>query len=303
MSLSKKYIIVIAGPTAIGKTDLAVKLAKELNTVVISADSRQFFKEMSIGTAKPNYEELQNVKHYFIDCISVTEELNAGEYEKQVLNLLNELFVLHNMVILVGGSGLFINSVLNGVDVLPEKDEQLRLHLKKEFEEKGLDLLQKKLKELDIEYYNQVDIQNPQRLIRAIEVCILTGKKYSELRKNSIKTRPFIPIKVALDMDRDKLYERINWRVDKMMNDGLLEEVKLLLPYKKLNALNTVGYKELFDFLEEKLKIEEAVELIKKNTRNYAKRQLTWFRKDEEYKWFNPNQFDQILHWIQTKYS
>jgi tRNA dimethylallyltransferase len=301
LSVDTKYLIVVAGPTAIGKTELAIKLAKELNTVVISADSRQFYKEMSIGTAKPHYTELQNVKHYFIDCISVKEELNAGTFEKQVLKLLDELFILHKQVILVGGSGMYINSIVNGVDELPEKNETIRSHLNKEYEERGLYFIQEKLKELDLEYYNQVDIQNPQRIIRAIEICLITGKKYSELRKNTHKNRPFVSIKMALNMERDKLYERINLRVDKMMNNGLLDEVIELLPYKNLNALNTVGYKELFDYIEGKLKLEEAVELIKKNSRNYAKRQLTWFRKDNEYMWFNPNQFEQIFNWIQIQ--
>lgn len=298
MNITPKYLIVIAGPTAIGKTNLAIQLAKEFNTVVISADSRQFYKEMTIGTAKPLPQEMQGITHFFINSHSVMQELNAGNYEKEALQLLEDLYKTHQTVVLVGGSGLFINTLLNGVDDLPEKDETLRVRLNKTLEKEGIVILQNQLKELDEEYYNQVDISNPQRVIRAIEVCLLSGKKYSELRKNSQKSRAFISIKIALDMPREELYERINKRVNLMIENGLIDEVKTLLTYKNLNALNTVGYKELFEYLDGKQTLNEAVELIKKNSRNYAKRQLTWFRKDKEYKWFNPADISSIVQYI-----
>lgn len=291
-------LIVIAGPTAIGKTALSIAVAKRLNCPVISADSRQLFKEMSIGTAKPALSEMDGVKHYFIDSHSIAENYNVGKYENDVIELLKELFSDNKNVILTGGSGLYIDAVSKGFDELPEADPEVRNKINFLLNEKGIEGLQELLKELDIDYYNKADLQNPQRLSRAIEVCLTTGLPYSTLRKGKAKKRDFNIIKVGLDLPREKLYERINMRVDQMMSEGLLEEVKQLRQHQHLNALQTVGYKELFDYLDGKTDLKTAVESIKQNTRKFAKRQLTWFRKDPEMKWFAPDQEEEIIEYI-----
>ncbi len=280
-----KTLIVIAGPTAIGKTAAAIEIAKHFNTEIISADSRQFYREMTIGTAKPSEEELSTVKHHFVGSISIIENFTAGDFEKQCLSLLNQLFEVHNKVVLVGGSGLFIKAVCEGFDEFPEIPLQIREHLNKQFAENGLAFLQEKLSLADPLYYQQVDQQNPQRLIRALEVFEATGLPYSSFRRSNENKRPFSIKKFGMDMPREKLYERINQRVNTMMDNGLLEEVRSLLPYRNLNALNTVGYSEIFDYLGGTISLERAVELVKQNTRRYAKRQLTWFRKDQEMVW------------------
>lgn len=285
-----KTLIVIAGPTAIGKTAMAIQLAQHYNTVILSADSRQFYREMSIGTAKPSPVELAAAQHYFIDSHSVTEPFSVGDFESQGLELLNHLFKTLDTVILVGGSGLYIKAITEGFDNIPTADEGIREKLNQEFEEKGIVYLQEKLKTADPVYYNQVDINNPQRVIRALEVFESTGQPFSSFRKAETNTRPFNIIKIALDMPREQLYDRINQRVDLMMEDGLLEEVKSLAPYRQLNALNTVGYSEIFDYLDGKITLEKAVDLIKQNTRRFAKRQLTWFRKDKDFHWFEANE-------------
>ncbi|MES2593257.1 MAG: tRNA (adenosine(37)-N6)-dimethylallyltransferase MiaA [Bacteroidota bacterium] len=296
--MSKKNLIVIAGPTAIGKTALSIAIAKNYNCPVISADSRQFFKEMSIGTAKPTFEEMQGVPHYFVDSHTVTEDYNVGKYETEVISLLEKLFQTHDKVILVGGSGLYIDAVCKGFDELPEADAEVRTKINSLLETDGIEGLQNLLKELDIDYYNKVDLQNPQRLSRALEVCLTTGMPYSTLRKGTSKKRNFNCIKIGLNTSREVLYKQINQRVDTMMTLGLLNEVKSLQPYKNANALQTVGYKELFDVLENKIDLKTAVELIKQNTRRFAKRQLTWFRRDEEMKWFEPDQLNEIITYI-----
>jgi tRNA dimethylallyltransferase len=288
----KKELIVIAGPTAVGKTTVAIKLAQQFKTEIISADSRQFYREMSIGTAKPSAEELSQAKHHFIDSHSVTETFNVGDFEKQSLQLLNELFKTHDKVIMAGGSGLFIQAVTQGFDELPVADAAIRNGLNQELSEKGIQFLQGKLKESDPVYYEQVDLNNPQRLIRALEVFQTTGKPFSSYRKATINKRPFHIIKIGLNLPRDILYQRINQRVDVMIDQGLVEEVRSLLPCRHLNALNTVGYSELFDYLDGKTDLNTAIELIKQNTRRFAKRQLTWFRKDKEIKWYDPNSID-----------
>jgi tRNA dimethylallyltransferase len=282
-----KKLIVIAGPTAVGKTATAIKLAQQLKTEIISADSRQFYREMSIGTAKPDAEELAEAKHHFINSHSITENFTVGDFEKQALQLLNELFKIHDQVIMVGGSGLFIQAVTQGFDDLPTVDPEIREHLNHELVEKGIERLQKKLKEADPDYYNQVDLNNPQRLIRALEVFEATGKPFSSYRKAVINSRPFESIKIVLDLPREALYDRINRRVDIMVDQGLVDEVRSLLPYRHLNALNTVGYSELFDYFDGKTDLDTAISLIKQNTRHFAKRQLTWFRKDKEVKWLD----------------
>ena len=284
--MKNKTLITIVGPTAIGKTSFSVELAKQLDCEIISADSRQFYKEMSIGTAKVTPEEMDGVPHHFVDFLSIEEFYTAGQFENDVLVKLEELFKEKEVVILVGGSGLYVNSVISGIDEIPS-DLELRAELNKELEENGLRHMQQKLKKLDYDHYRFMDKQNPQRLIRAIEVCMTTGKKYSELRKHVPKKRDFNIVQVGLTADREIIYDRINTRVDEMVNSGLIEEVKSLLPHKELNSLNTVGYKELFKHFDGEWELDFAIEKIKQNTRNFAKRQLTWFKKDENTKWFD----------------
>lgn len=286
VSPQAKTLIVIAGPTASGKTSAAIELAKFYNTVIVSADSRQFYREMSIGTAKPTEEELAAAKHYFINSHSITETYTAGDYEKECLALLEELFKSYNKVLLVGGSGLFIKAVCEGFDQFPDVTPGVREQLNLELAENGITGLQEKLKIADPDYYQQADINNPQRVIRALEVFESTGLPFSSFRKSTVNHRPFQVIKFGLIMDRAVLYHRINQRVDEMIRLGLLEEVRSLLPYRHLNTLNTVGYSELFDYFEGETDLKTAVELIKQNTRRFAKRQLTWFRKDDEIHWF-----------------
>ena len=293
-----KQLIVIAGPTAVGKTELSVRLAKHYNCPVVSADSRQFYKEMSIGTAKPTLEEMQGVTHYFIDNISIHQPYNIGEYEKEAIRCIEKLFETHSHVILVGGSGLYIQAVLNGVDEFEAIPKEIRENLTQQYQEKGLIFLQEELKQRDEVYYNQVDLKNPQRLMRALEVCIHHQKPYSGFRTQSKKIRSFDAILLLVNMDRDALYSKINKRVDIMMANGLLDEVKSLYPYKDNNALNTVGYKELFSFLDEKTTLEEAVSMIKQNTRNYAKRQLTWFKNQSDFESVEPGDVEKIKAFI-----
>ncbi|HWZ15302.1 MAG TPA: tRNA (adenosine(37)-N6)-dimethylallyltransferase MiaA [Mucilaginibacter sp.] len=283
--LRLKTLVVIAGPTASGKTAAAIELAKKYNTVILSADSRQFYREMSIGTAKPTEEELAAVKHYFINSLSITETFTVGDFEKQALTLLDELFRVHDVVLLVGGSGLFIKAVCEGFDKVPAADAGIRDKLNLEFKEKGIVNLQEKLKRADPEYYATVDIDNPQRVIRALEVFESTGNPISSYRKAGTNKRSFRIVKFGLLLPREKLYQRINQRVDDMVKQGLVEEVRSLLPYRHLNALNTVGYSELFDYFDGKTDLDKAIGLIKQNTRRFAKRQMTWFSRDSDIKW------------------
>jgi tRNA dimethylallyltransferase len=284
--LKNKTLITIVGPTAIGKTSFSVELAKELAAEIISADSRQFYKEMSIGTAKPTKEEMDGVTHHFVDFLSIEEFYTAGQFENDVIAKVNVLFENKDIVIMTGGSGLYVNAVLSGIDEIPS-DLELREELNQELEENGLRHMQQKLKKLDYDHYRFVDKQNPQRVIRAIEVCLVTGKKYSELRKAEPKKRDFDIVQIGLTADRELLYDKINMRVDEMVINGLVEEVKSLHAKKELNSLNTVGYKELFSHFDGETELDFAIEKIKQNTRNFAKRQLTWFKKDENTKWFD----------------
>ncbi len=298
-----KTLIVVAGPTAVGKTVAAIKLAQQFNTVVVSADSRQFFREMNIGTAKPDEGELAAAKHYFINSHSISESFSVGDFEKQGLALLDELFKVHDKVILAGGSGLYIKAICEGFDDLPVADISVREKLNQQLEREGITTLQKQLQQVDPDYYTQVDLNNPQRIIRALEVFETSGKPFSSYRNATVNKRPFNIIKLALDMPREKLYERINLRVDLMVKQGLIQEVKSLLPYRELNALNTVGYSELFDYFDGKTSLDEALLLIKQNTRRFAKRQLTWFRKDKDFVWFDagaPDVIDQMAKAIET---
>lgn len=294
----KKNLIVIAGPTAVGKTALSIDLAKHFQCPVISADSRQFYKEMSIGTAKPTKEEMQNVPHYFINNISIHDSYNVGQYEREAIDCIEKLFQEHSTLILVGGSGLYINAVLNGVDEFEEIPGNIREQLIKEYEEKGLLHLQNELKLKDEVYYSQVDLNNPQRIMRALEVCIHTQKPYSSFRKKEKKERSFEAFNILINTDRKILYDRINKRVDEMIKTGLFEEVKSLYPYKHLNALNTVGYKELFDVMDGKASLEEAINLIKQNTRRYAKRQLTWFNHQGDFESFDPEEGEKLKAYL-----
>ena len=296
--MNKKNLIVILGPTAVGKTKVAIDIAKKIDTEIISADSRQFFREMEIGTAKPGKEELASVKHHFINSLSVKDEYNVGMFEKDTLKILDSIFQKKDMAIMTGGSGLYINAVCNGFDKLPEANREIRSKIIETYKQEGIIYLQHTLKRLDEEHYKKIDIKNPHRLIRAIEVCMTTGKSYSKLRIGEKQKRSFSSIKIGLNMEREKLYQKINTRVDEMIKAGLLDEVKSLVKYKSLNSLQTVGYKELFEYLEEKTSLEKAIDLIKQNSRNFAKRQMTWFRKDQDIKWFEPNELENILDYI-----
>lgn len=304
MAETKKYLIAIVGPTAIGKTDVSIALAKHFKSEIISADSRQFFKEMSIGTAVPSGEELAKVPHHFIQHISIKEDYSVGDFERDALQILEPKFKKHNLFFLVGGSGLYIDAVLKGLDTFPEINPKVRAELQKLFDQKGIEPLQEQLKQQDPEYYEKVDAQNPHRLIRALEVCIQSGKPYSSFLGKNKPKRPFEILKIGLEADRKVLYDRINRRVDLMIENGLIAEAKQLEEKKHLNALQTVGYKEMFSFFENEISLESAIEEIKKNSRRYAKRQLTWLRKDEEVQWFEYNEtIEKIIQYIKIKTS
>lgn len=298
LNIQSKYLIVIAGPTAVGKTKLAIELAKHYNTVILSADSRQFYKEMNIGTAKPSEDELKEVKHYFINTKSIDELYGAGHFEKDALATLDELFKEHDIVFLVGGSGLYINALLNGVDDFVEVPSEIREKINKEYEEKGLIWLQNEVSRLDAAYFQLVDTHNPQRLIRALEVCVFTGKPYSGFLNQPKTPRSFTAIKILINTDREKLYQRINKRVDEMMEAGLLDEVKKLTDKKHLNALKTVGYKELYAYLDAGYDLKTAIDKIKQHTRNYAKRQLTWFKNQDDFEEFAPEDVEKIKGYV-----
>ena len=304
MTLQKKTLITVVGPTAIGKTSLSIALAEHFNTEIISCDSRQFYKEMSIGTAVPEPEELSAVTHHFIQNQSIFDDYNVGAFEKDALQKLNQLFKKHDTIIMVGGSGLYVDAVLKGFDEFPEVDSKIREELTSQLENEGLCILQKKLKELDPETYNSIAIDNPQRVTRALEVCIGTGLPYSSFKGKAKEKRAFKSITIGLNGEREKIYERINLRVDLMMEKGLLEEAEKLYQYRHLNALQTVGYKELFSFFDGSYSKEFAIEEIKKNTRRFAKRQLTWFRKDSEIYWFDFKlDQQQIINNIKEKFN
>lgn len=290
-----KYLIVLAGPTASGKTTTAIKIALALNTEIISADSRQFYKELSIGTAAPTALELSTVKHYLVHHLSIFDKYDVSDYEHDVISLTNQLFKKHNAIVLTGGSGMFIDAVCDGLDDIPDINDETRKKISDLLQDHGITCLQELVSQYDPEYYSIVDKNNPRRLQRALEVYFQTGIPYSSFRKKQKKERDFKILRYALLWDRDALIERINKRVDIMMHDGLLDEVRSVYPYRELNSLNTVGYKELFDFLDGKCSLEDATDRIKINTRQYAKRQMTWFRKNDEYKWFAIEETDDII--------
>jgi len=302
MSKQRNFLIVVVGPTAIGKTALSIKIANYYNSDILSADSRQFYNEMQVGTAVPEPEELEAANHHFIQNRSIFENYNVGDFEVDALNCLQTLFAEHNIQVMVGGSGLYVNAVVNGLDNFPKVDGKIRDELNARLASEGLESLQNQLKELDELSYHDIAIDNPQRLIRALEICIGTNQPYSSFKTNSKKERDFETIKIGLTADRKILYNRINRRVDVMIQNGLLEEAKALLPHKNLNALQTVGYRELFAYFEGNTDKDFAVSEIKKNTRRFAKRQLTWFRKDEDINWFDfETPFDEISVLIDSK--
>ncbi|WP_108246230.1 tRNA (adenosine(37)-N6)-dimethylallyltransferase MiaA [Muricauda brasiliensis] len=283
--MSEKILLAVVGPTGIGKTALGIQLAKHFNTEIISADSRQFFKEMEIGTAVPSKDELEAVPHHFIQHKSIFEPYSVGDFEKEALSLLDGLFQKKDMVVMVGGSGLYVDAVISGLDEFPEVDPEIRSRLNQQLENEGLQSLQKELKQKDPDYYKSVDLENPHRLIRALEVCIASGKPFSSFLDKPRAARPFKSFYIGVDASRETIYERINTRVDLMMEAGLLKEAENLYANKDLNALQTVGYKELFEYIEGNCTLEFAISEIKKNTRRFAKRQLTWLRKNETILW------------------
>ncbi|MFC2090237.1 tRNA (adenosine(37)-N6)-dimethylallyltransferase MiaA [Bacteroidota bacterium] len=293
-----KFLVIIAGPTACGKTATGIALAKHYKTEIISADSRQIYKETSIGTAVPSPEELKTVAHHFIQEISLNNYYNASMYELDVLKRLKQLYEKYRVIFMVGGSGMYINAVCFGIDDLPTVDQKIRTNLAEKFEKEGLVSLQEKLKQLDPVSYERIDLNNQYRVLKALEISIQTGRPYSSFLTHQKRERDFQIIRVGLDMDREILYKRINSRVDEMMKNGLMEEVKGLIEFRSSNALKTVGYRELFSYLDKKISMEEALDLIKRNTRKYARKQLTWFRKDKLFPWFHPQNLDIISEYI-----
>ena len=294
-------LVVIVGPTGIGKTKVAIDLANHFKTEIISADSRQVFKEITIGTAAPTNEELTQAKHHLIAHKSLEDYYSAWEFEQDVLHLSEQLFNPNNQtnpIILVGGSMMYVDAVCKGIDDIPTIDPTLRDEVMAQFNEVGLEGMRRQLKQLDPVYYEQIDLKNAKRVIHAVEICLMAGQPYSTLRTNSVKERPFRIIKIGLDLTREILYNRINQRVDKMVESGLVDEVKSVLHLRHLNSLNTVGYKEIIQFLDGEITLDEAVELIKRNTRRYAKRQLTWFRKDQSTQWFEPNETNKVIEYL-----
>ena len=294
----KKTLIVITGPTAVGKTALCLEIAKHFDIPIINADSRQIYRELRIGTAQPTKEQMQEVKHYFVGTLGLDDYYSASLFEQQVLECLEQQFLTSDYALLSGGSMMYIDSVCDGIDDIPTIDDETRTLMKQRLADEGLEALVEELRRLDPEYYEIVDRQNPRRVVHALEICVMTGKTYTSFRKREKRQRPFQIIKIGLNRPREELYDRINQRVDQMMADGLLEEARSLYPLRHLNALNTVGYKELFDYLEGRWPLEEAVERIKGNTRRYARKQLTWYKKDERMKWFHPQETEQIISYI-----
>ncbi|MBO6211371.1 tRNA (adenosine(37)-N6)-dimethylallyltransferase MiaA [Algoriella sp.] len=296
-----KTLISIVGPTAIGKTGLAIKLAQHYSTDILSCDSRQFYKEMTIGTAVPSTTELAQAKHHFIQNISIHEKYSVGDFERDGLKFLDDYFQTNDVCIMVGGSGLYEKAITTGFDIFPEIDPIFREQLNQELETDGIEKLQIELKQVDPIYYEEVDIYNKQRVIRALEIYRGSGQPFSKFRNQDLNKRPFNIIKIGLELPRQEMYDRINQRVDIMMNEGLLDEAKSLYPLKELNALQTVGYRELFDFFEDKIDLNFANEEIKKNTRRFAKRQMTWFKKDQDVNWFSPLEKEEIINFINSK--
>jgi tRNA dimethylallyltransferase len=299
--MKQKTLVVILGPTGVGKSHAALRVADYFHTEIISADSRQIFRELHIGTATPSAEDLRRVKHHFIGSRSITGYYNASMYEAAVLDLLDDLFQKHTIVVMTGGSMLYLDAVCKGIDALPSVDPELRASLLATWKTEGLANLRLRLKKLDPRYYREVDLKNPKRILHALEICLMTGKPYSSLRSGTEKKRPFHIFKVGLNCNRQVLYEKINLRTDRMIHAGLIDEARHLYPQKHLNALNTVGYKELFAFFDGTISREEAIEQIKNNTRKYARKQLTWFRRDPSIHWFEPDRDQEIIECIKKE--
>jgi len=296
-------LIVVLGPTGVGKSNISVQLAKHYHSEIISADSRQFFQELSIGTAVPSPDELKIVPHHFIQNKSIHDYYNVSEYEAETLQLISALFAKVNPIILAGGSMLYVDTICNGIDDIPTVDPEIREDVIQWYEKNGIDELRERLLEIDPEYYQVADLNNPKRLLHAVEIHQMTGMPFTSFRKKTVKERPFRIIKVGINQDRKVLYDRINERVLRMMDAGLLEEAKSVYPYRNLNSLNTVGYKELFLHLDGDITLAEAVDLIQRNTRKYARKQLTWFRRDRQIEWFEPEQIQEIIDYVDQKMS
>lgn len=291
-------LVVLLGPTGVGKTEVALQIAEHLQSPIINADSRQLFAEIPIGTAAPTKEQQERVKHYFVGTLHLTDYYSAAKYEEDVLQLLNQLFNQQQMALLSGGSMMYIDAVCQGIDDIPTVDEATRKLMKRKLETEGLDALVAELKVLDPEHYKIVDLHNPRRVVHALEICYMTGNTYSSYRTNTKKIRPFNIIKIGLNRPREEMYERINNRVLKMMKQGLIEEAKAVYPQKGLNALNTVGYKELFAYFDGDISLDDAILKIQSNTRQYMRKQVTWFKRDNEIKWFSPTNIEEIINYI-----
>jgi len=296
-------MVVITGPTGVGKTNLSIDVARHFKTNIISADSRQIYKEIPIGTAAPTAKEQKKVPHYLVGIKSVTDYYNAYEFEQDAIQIASQLFENHEVTIMTGGSMMYIDAFCNGIDELPTIDPELRNSLMAQLKAEGLESIRQQLKFRDPIFYGQVDLKNPKRVIHALEICLMTGRPYSELRTQPQVERPFNIIKIGLTMDRDKLYERINQRVLNMIEEGLVAEARSLLPYRDHNALNTVGFKELFAHFDGEHDLDRAIELIQRNSRRYAKKQLSWFRRDPLITWFQPDQTSDVIKFIETKLS
>jgi len=296
-----KTLIVLLGPTGVGKTELSLKLAEFLGSPILSADSRQLYKELPIGTTAPTLEEQAQIRHYFVGTLQLTDYYSASQFEEDAISLLADLFQTHETLLMSGGSMMYIDAVCKGIDEIPTIDETLRTDLKDLYHREGIEPIRQQLKLLDPKFYRQVDLQNHKRVIHALEICLMAGKPYSSLRTEKAKPRPFRILKIGLQRDREELYERINRRVDKMMEQGLLEEARSVYHLQHLNSLNTVGYKELFKYFSGEWTLEFAVEKIKQNTRIYSRKQMTWFKRDKEIRWFHPNQWEEIKDWIEGK--
>lgn len=298
---NKKTLIVLIGPTGVGKTDLSIKIAEKYGSPIISADSRQLYSDLKIGTAAPTEEYLKRVKHYFVGTLKLTDYYSAAQYESEVISLLEELFKRNNTILLTGGSMMYIDAICKGIDDIPTIDSETRQMMMEKYEKEGLDRLCAELKLLDPEYYSTVDLKNPKRVIHALEICYMTGKTYTSFRTGNKKQRPFDIIKIGLCRDREELYERINKRVDIMIKEGLVDEVKSVYEYRNLNSLNTVGYKEIIQYLEGNCTLEFAIEKIKQNSRIYSRKQMTWFKRDNDITWFHPDKEEEIMEFIESK--
>lgn len=298
---SKKTLIVLIGPTGVGKTDLSIKIAEKYNSPIISADSRQLYSELKIGTAAPAEEYLKRVKHYFVGTLKLTDYYSAAQYESDVISLLEELFKGNDTILLTGGSMMYIDAICKGIDDIPTVDNDTRRMMMEKYEKEGLERLCAELKLLDPEYYSIVDLKNPKRVIHALEICYMTGKTYTSFRTGNKKQRPFDIIKIGLCREREELYERINRRVDIMINDGLVDEVKSVYQYRNLNSLNTVGYKEIIQYLDGNCTLDFAIEKIKQDSRIYSRKQMTWFKRDNEITWFHPDNEEEIMNFIESE--